>query len=32
VLAQLSPLGAAKLHEHIQYVKTKMIIVPSPKM
>ena len=28
----LSPVGAAKLHEHIEYVKTKMKIVPSPKM
>ena len=31
-VAHLSPVGAAKLHDHIQYVKTKMKIVPSPKM
>jgi hypothetical protein len=32
VLARLSPAGAESLKAHIAYVKTKMQIIPGPKM
>jgi hypothetical protein len=29
---RMSPSGAAKLQDHLQFVKTKMKVIPSPKM